>query len=256
MRMGRALVLLLAFTSAAGAAVLVHKVPSPAGTLQTQRPDMVEILVASRALAIGETIGPEQVRWQSWPRAGVPVGGIVRQPQASAKTLPFEPRPARYALLEGEPISPGKLARPDQGSVLAELLSPGMRAVAVPIREETAAGGFIQPNDMVDVIVTRREADRGRDRARSEILLRGVKVLAIGKAASGKTPRGGRTATLELPPPQARMLAAAMSASEVSLALIGTADLAAGLQASALAEPPADIRILKFGRSGPREGGQ
>lgn len=256
MRMGRGLVLLLAFSSAAGAAILVHKAPSPANALRPQKSDMAEILVAARAIAVGEQIGPEQVRWQSWPRALIPAGGIIRPAQASAKALPFEAGPARHALLAGEPVSLSKLARAQQGGVLAGLVSPGMRAVAVPIREETAAGGFIQPYDTVDVIVTRKRLDGGRESARSEILLRGVKVLAMGKAAGGKAQAPGRTATLELPPPQARMLAAAMSASEVSLALIGTADLAAGMQAAAVTEPPAEISIVKFGRPSAREGAQ
>jgi pilus assembly protein CpaB len=256
MRSARGLVLLLALSSAAGAALLVQKAgritsvpPSPLAA----KAEAVDILVAARAIMIGETIGKAELRWQPWPARAVPAGSFSRAANAPASALPFEPAPARFALLEGEPISAAKLARPEHGSVLAGLVAPGMRAVSVPIREESSAGGFIQANDRVDVVVTRRQSEGAREQPRSEVLLRGVKVLAIGKALQGKAAAAGRTATLELTPTQATRLTAAQSSGEIALALIGTADAGqTDFPTASLAADTSDIRIMKFGRSSDR----
>ena len=251
MRSARGLVLLLALACAAGAALLVQKAGRmPPSSARAVTPETVDILVAARSITIGETVGKPEVRWQSWPAAAKPAGSISREPNAAARALPFEPAPARFALLEGEPVSPAKLARPEHGSVLAGLVAPGMRAMSVPIREESSAGGFIQANDRVDVMVTRRQGEASRAPVKAEMLLRGVKILAIGKALQGKASASGRTATLELSPAQAGLLTAAQSSGEIALALIGTADAGQiDVPTAALAETYRDIRIMKYGRS-------
>lgn len=260
MRYARGLVLVFAVSCAAGAALLVHRTarPSP-GIVAAPAPEMVDILVAARPLAVGDRVGPGEVRWQSWPRRAAPAGSIRRSPgTGAAHALPFEPAPARALILEGEPIAPAKLLQAGDGSALAALVGAGMRAVSVPIREESAAGGFIQPGDRVDLLVTRRQSEAASAEApRGEVLLRGVKVLAIGKTLQGK-PAGGRTATLELAPPQASLVTAAQAAGEIALALIGLAeDAQAAPPASAAppapAPPPArDVRMIKYGRSANR----
>jgi pilus assembly protein CpaB len=255
MRFARGFVLLLALSSAAGAALLVQKAArAPARPAEAAKPDIIEILVAARGIAVGETVGKEQVRWQPWPRQAIPAGSIRRPQNGDSASLPFEPAPARSAMLEGEPLSEAKLIHADEGSALAVLLAPGMRAISVSIRDETAVGGFIQPGDRVDVLVTRKQSEAGREPARTEILLRNIKVLAIGKALQGKAVASGRTATLELVPLQARLLTSAQSGGEIALALIGVVDAArADLAAASPAEPAGDVRMLKFGRSANRQ---
>jgi pilus assembly protein CpaB len=252
MRLTRGFVLFVALFSAATAAFLVHNAARLSVPAAPPKPELVDILVAARPITVGEMVGKDQVRWLAWPRQTVPAGGIRRDANADPEALPFEPAPARFALLQGEPISPIKLAGPEQGSALAAMLTPGMRAVSVPIREETAAGGFIQPGDRVDVLVTRKRSEAGRDRPRSEVLLRGLKVLAVGKALQGKAPTG-RTATLELSPRDAGVLTAAQSTGEIALALIGMDDPARnGVPTASLTGDPSDIRLLKYGRSANR----
>src|SRR5262245_42666390 len=200
MRFARGLVLLLALSSAGGAALLVQKATRGAARpAEAVRPELADVLVAARPIGVGDSIGRAELRWQPWPVAAIPAGSFRRTGSAG---LPFETATARYAMLEGEPLAETKLLQSGDGSALAALLAPGMRALSVPIREETAAGGFIQPGDRVDVMVTRKQADGPREPARSEALLRAVKVLAIGKALSGKSAGGGRTATLEIAPGQ------------------------------------------------------
>lgn len=258
MRRARGLVLALAIGAGGAAALLVHK----AGTAKhavPERPggDVVEVLVAARAISAGEAVGAGNVRWQLWLKSALVAGSVERRPGVASSAPAFEAAPARYPIQAGEPIVAAKLMRPGQGGVLAMMVAPGMRAVSVPIREETAAGGFIQPQDRVDVMLTRkgRDGGGGAKGAASEIVLRGVKVLAIGRGLDGHNAAGGqlRTATLELTQAQGRRLLAAQSTGEMSLALVGASDGERPELDNVIAlEPEQPVATLKFGK---RHGG-
>ena len=111
---------------------------------------------------------------------------------------------------------------------MAAILPAGMRAISTPIREETAAGGFILPNDRVDVILSHKLRVGSKEESVSEAVLRNVRVLAIGQEIEnkdGEKVATGKTATLELSPSQAETLALAQSMGELSLSLRSLAGL-------------------------------
>jgi len=108
----------------------------------------------------------------------------------------------------------------------------------VPISEETAASGFILPNDRVDVILTRKVpvADGGSgntEEVRSGVVLTDVRVLAIDKtykteaSAAEPEPIEGSVALLELSPRDSELLAQADEMGDISLALRPVMPLAA-----------------------------
>ncbi len=253
MRFARGLILLLAAGSAAGAALAVRKTVTapPARLEKPARPD-VEILVMHRAIAAGETVALSDLRWQGWPGDSVPSDAISRRRGASIP--PFKDAVARYPLIQGEPVAEAKLVRPGEGSFAAALIAPGKRAIAVPMKEESAAGGLIQPNDRVDVLWTRQMGDRRKERPRTRTVLRGIKVLAIGNSVLAQNNNAAaRTATLELTPEQARIVESAKASGEISLALIPISDIAAlgeiAPDVDWTAEDESGIKIMKFGRS-------
>jgi len=140
------------------------------------------------------------------------IGAVVREP-----------------FLAGEPIVDRKVVRAGESGYLAVVLAPGMRAMAVPVTVETAAGGFILPADRVDVLLSRevQTADGGKASFVSETVLRNVKVLAIDQVTQpdkNATTVVGATATLELGPLDAEALALAMAQGELSLTLRSYAD--------------------------------
>ena len=115
---------------------------------------------------------------------------------------------------------------------MAAILPTGMRAVSTEISPETGAGGFILPNDRIDVILSKREKNPDRsgapDVVNSEIILANVRVLAIDQAPKEKDGQNavvGRTVTLELKPEQAETLARARQSGTLSLALRSIADV-------------------------------
>src|SRR6185436_17349440 len=87
---------------------------------------------------------------------------------------------ARVPLMQGEPIREQKLVRAEGSGFMAAILPSGMRAVSTEISAETGAGGFILPNDRVDIVLTKREKvpGTGTDVVNSEIILSNVRVLA------------------------------------------------------------------------------
>ena len=180
-----------------------------------------EVLVAAVDLAQGAPVTDKELRWQAWPEDAVNPGFISRalRPEAIEE---LSGSVVRQAMISGEPIRDVKLSNKDSG-YLATLLKPGMRAVAVRVSAESSAGGFILPNDHVDVLHT--GASEG---GRSRTLLSNIRVLAIDQRAVDSGTEGdsavGKTATLELDPAQAEVISGAQATGALSLALRATAD--------------------------------
>jgi pilus assembly protein CpaB len=135
---------------------------------------------------------------------------------------------ARAPFVAGEPIRDAKLVKAKGSGYMAAILPPGMRAVSTEISPETGAGGFILPNDRVDVILSRRGRDSDKDAPnQAEIVLSNIRVLAIDQAVEEKNGQKvviGKTATLELSPPQAETLATSRQLGTISLALRSITD--------------------------------
>ena len=221
--------------AAAGAAVLMMgRKPEPT-IIEAAPPPAVrteEVLVAAADLPMGQTVRPADLRWQSWPADAVPVGFITRSatPGALDETTGSI---ARQPFLVGEPIRREKLIRADGSGFMSAILPSGMRAVAITIdtRGATSAGGFILPNDRVDVLRTYRDDDASRsggaDVHMSETILQNIRILAIGQTVqerNGEKVVTGETATLELTPAQAELVTLAQKVGQLSLALRSLTD--------------------------------
>jgi pilus assembly protein CpaB len=135
---------------------------------------------------------------------------------------------ARSPFIAGEPIREPKLVKTNGSGFMAAVLPSGMRAVSTEISPETGAGGFILPNDRVDVLLSKREkSTSGSDYVSSQVILANIRVLAIDQAPREKDGQNsvvGKTATLELKPAQAETLARARQTGTISLALRSLVD--------------------------------
>lgn len=212
-----------------------------------------QVLVARNDIPLGDTIAAENLRWQEWPLNAMSPQFIERKrrPEAIKEVVGMV---ARAPMLPGEPVTQAKIVKIGEGGVLAAILPSGMRAYSTRIREDTGAGRMILPNDRVDVMLN----VRGRNAARAEdndteVLLRNVRVLAIGQvieARDGKRLAEGNTATLEVTPSQAEVLAAANMRGEISFALRSIADLRNDTIAAAKKQPTDSslVRFLRYGK--------
>lgn len=172
--------------------------------------EMEEVLVAKSDIALGNSLIDGSVRWQEWPKASLGGGFIIRSEQPDAMGE-LKGAIARASLFEGEPIRETKLVRTDRGYMSA-ILPSGQRAIATTISTETSAGGFILPNDRVDVIMTRRHQGGNDGEFLTETILENVRVLAIDQTIEEKDGEAvvvGETATLQLTPRQSEVLTVA-----------------------------------------------
>jgi len=203
---------------------------TPAPSAPVVQLQTVDVLVAKADIGLGQSVKAEDLQWQTWPAASASTTFIKRgdRPDAEAKVAGAI---ARSPFIAGEPIREQKLVRADGSGFMAAILPTGMRAISTEISPETGAGGFILPNDRVDVILSKREKspDRaGPELVNSEIILTNVRVLAIDQAPKEKDGANavvGKTVTLELKPEQAETLARARQSGTLALALRSIADL-------------------------------
>ncbi|MGY4476005.1 Flp pilus assembly protein CpaB [Bradyrhizobium sp. USDA 3364] len=230
--MDRARILVLAIAGCAGLAALYlasgsDDKPAPAPPV-AQLPT-VDILVARTDIGLGQAVKPEDVQWQTWPAATASATFMRKDSNADA-IKDVTGSIARAPFIQGEPIREQKLVKADGSGFMAAILPTGMRAVSTEISPETGAGGFILPNDRVDVLLSKRDKnpDRsGADIVNSEVILTNVRVLAIDQAPKEKDGTNaliGKTVTLELKPEQTETLARARQSGVLSLALRSIAD--------------------------------
>ena len=234
-RMNRARIVVLTIALGAGgvAAYLASGSDSkpPPPTEPVAQLQTVDVLVAKSDIGLGQTVTPSDMSWQTWP-AATASSSFIRRSDRSEAIKEITGSIARSPFIAGEPIREPKLIKANGSGFMAAILPQGMRATSTEISAETGAGGFILPNDRVDVILTRREKNPDPkatgDIVIPKIILSNIRVLAIDQAPKEKDGQNtvvGKTVTLELKPEQVTLMAAARQAGTLSLALRSIADI-------------------------------
>ena len=243
--------------------------PAAAAAAPAPKP-MAKVLVAKRDLPIGTRLVAEDLTWLDWPVEAVnvnfitdgkvstaapaapttgPDGKPLGAEEAAAAAKAFEA--ARAAIMNdpggpitaltgaivkepvfaNEPVTDRKLVRAGQSGYMAVVLNPGMRAMAIPVSVETAAGGFILPGDRVDVLMSRQYGsgqNGGPAQFVSETVMRNVRVLAVDQTSTpvpGANAVVGAVATIEVTPTDAEALNLAQAQGDLSLTLRSYADI-------------------------------
>ena len=185
----------------------------------------VDVLVAKSDLGIAQVVGAQDIGWQTWPAAAAGPTFIKKTDRPDA-VKDFVGAIVRTPVAAGEPIRDSKVVMAKGGGFMAAILPRGMRAISLDVAPDTGAGGFILPNDHVDVVLTRRDkaAERvtGIEKYVSETILRNVRVLAVDQSVEEKEGQKvviGKTATIELDPHQAETLALSHQLGTISLTL-------------------------------------
>lgn len=246
----RIAILAVAAVAAVFAALLVQgMIGSGKTTVQSSKQDVAvsEVLVAANDLSLGRVVGQGDLKWMAWPDNALSSSYITKKlsPNALSETVGGT---VRQSLTAGEPATISKIVRPGSAGFMAALLAPGARAVSVKISAETGAGGFILPNDRVDVLVT---TQGNRNDHFTRTVLSNVRVLAIDQSFKEKGSDSvavGKTATLELLPNQAEVLAQSEAAGTVSLALRSLADSSADKDQGSTITGGA-VTLLRYGNA-------
>lgn len=185
-----------------------------------------KVLVAKEGLPVGARLNEETLEWIEWPETALIEAYITEnsQPDAISK---LSGTIVRLPIFAGEPLRSEKLVS-SSSRIMSSLLPAGKRAVAAEISVETGAGGFILPNDRVDVIMVRTDDATGE--LLTDNILENIRILAIDQRieedSNGNRTAVGTTATLELTPEQSHVMAAGQQlADRITLALRSVADV-------------------------------
>jgi pilus assembly protein CpaB len=253
----------VALAAAGGAGFLMIKVnnkPAPV-VAKSNEPritiPLVEVLTASKEIPMGTALGEQNIIWEKWPKNGVRESFIVKgdRPEALkeyAKTI------ARSSFFAGEPIREQKIVRSDSG-YLSAILPAGKRAVAIKVAAETSAGGFILPNDHVDVVMSYKNPSSDDNSWLTETVLQNIRILAIDQVIEekdGEKSKLGNTATLELTAQQVEVITAAqkIAGNKLNLALrsvedseIESTDSGTHLLSSGSRRRKGTVKIIRYG---------
>ncbi len=186
------------------------------------------VLIVTRDLAYGAALRDGDTDWVEWPKASVP-NGVVRKSESPNVKDEIKGRFVRIPIANGEPLRRERLIEAPTTKLMSTVLLPGRRAVAVDISAQAAnaAGGFILPNDHVDVIRTFRGQVRGNEIVGSETIAKNVRVLAMGQTVETKGVEPvitSVTATLELDPRQTELVVLGQRTGQLTLSLLAMAD--------------------------------
>lgn len=260
MRASRIILLVVALVAGGLAAFLATRGDQPAkvveGPTKVVQEAKEQILVATADIGMGQRLGPDTIAWQDWPQGAVRPEYITKEAVPDALDT-MKGAVARFEFFPGEPILDQKLVHTDQG-YLSAVLAKGMRGVSVQVSADSAAGGYIVPNDRVDVVLTHA----GVSAQISETILSDVKVLAIGLrlGETGTTgapddPKDPRSnvfqntaiATLELTPSQAETIINGSKVGSLSLVLRSIVDFASTPSDNTDEQRNKAIRVIRYG---------
>ena len=175
------------------------------------------VAVARVPLEYGVPVTADKIRFAEFPNSSIPKGSF----SSLGEILPNgQRRIALTTIAVNEPILASKVTGAGQNASIAALLPDGMRAASVRINDVSGVAGFIQPNDSVDVLITRSVADQSGQQI-TDVLLQNTRVIAIGQDAKGESgqPQVAKTATLQVDPLGAQKLALAQEIGSLSLVL-------------------------------------
>jgi pilus assembly protein CpaB len=207
---------------------------------------MSEVLVASANIQPGVPLTPDMVKWQNWPTSAVDAAFITH---AGAPNLAdaLKNTVVRVPLYAGQPITNVAIVHSDASGIMAAQLQDGMRALSIPISVDSGAGGFILPNDRVDVMVSSK-SNGNQQSVRVKTILLNVRVLAVDQTfTEDKNTKAitGKTATLELTPAQAELVTAAQNSGTISLSLRGLVNNQAMVSNQPTSDGP--VSIIRYG---------
>ena len=253
MKLARLVVLGVALAAGLGAAYVMtgtkppEPVPVPVAA-PVVLPDAV--LVASHDLTYGVVLTDADMRWQNWPKDQLPPGALVRSSNPNAMQ-DVKGSIVRASMTSGDLMRLDRLIKANGAGFMSAVLPTGTRAVAIDLSDQgkSAAGGFILPNDHVDVIRTFHPDDSQTSFA-SETILTNIRVLAIGQSVQDKVAERtviGSTATLELTAEQAERVILAQRTGQLTLSLRSIVDMAA--PTSTVLAQPQTMTIIRSGNA-------
>ncbi|MEM7215315.1 MAG: Flp pilus assembly protein CpaB [Pseudomonadota bacterium] len=188
---------------------------------EIQEMELAKVVVATRELRFGEIIEEDSLKLVDWPKDAFPEGAFA---SLSDVVLDGERRVVT-GIQPGEPVLAVKLTGENGRAGLAGIIAEGMRAVTIPVNTVNGVGGFVQPGDRVDLVLTKEDDETGETSAK--IMMENVKVLTVDQEAGSRkeTARVAKSVTLETDTRGAKRIALALNQGRISLLLRSAGDV-------------------------------
>ena len=188
-----------------------------------KKPVKTQVLIATKTLPVGVFLKEGDLKWQAWPDDSLPEAYLVK---GKKKLEDLFGTVVRRSFSAGQPVTMDRIIKPGERGFLAAVLQAGYRAISIPIGAASGIAGLIFPGDRVDIILTHAVSEEGSDKKgseprASETVLKNVRVLALDQKINDQNgePRLAKTATLEVLPKQAEILAVSRELGSLSLSL-------------------------------------
>lgn len=250
--------LIVAAVTAFMARTLIAGSSAPQATAQAAPPPVVsgvEVLVATKALPVGTILDATSFKYQPWPQQMVEGAYFVRKDGFDPKSL--QGTVVRSVITAGQPLTQGALVKPGDRGFLAAALTPGMRAVTFPVRNENSVGGFVFPGDRIDLMLSQTVAGGGDGPPLkvSETIMKNLRVLATDQRTTTDVDEQGKTivknismVTIEATPSISEKIAVARTLGDLSIVLRPLADSAGELD-QAIADGSVKVAEGKNGKT-------
>ena len=267
---GRGVLLILALLLLGASAIFFGRAwllaqqqqPAPQPVAEAPKPVVTMVMVAKTDIPIGSFLREDMLGWQAWPNDAMDPNYMIQGQNDPRTQAPYDAKSlvgtvARLPISAGQPITNARIVRPGEQGFLAAALKPGMRAITVGISETSGIAGLAFPGDRVDLLLTHEVegvGGNGAKRHASETVLENIRVLAIDQAMShqsdptknGAPAMVGKTATIEVSPKQAEMVAVAGTLGGLSLALRSLASTDGGTTITDIRDIPDPDRGTTF----------
>ncbi|MGH6967757.1 MAG: Flp pilus assembly protein CpaB [Stellaceae bacterium] len=186
------------------------------------------VLVAAKALPAGHFIRTEDLAWQSWPDSNLSKSYMVK---GAINLDTIVGSVAKNGIATGEPITDLRIVKKGDRGFLAAIVTPGYRAITVPLQSGVGLSGLAMPGDRIDLILTMNVPSTDKNaqpRRLSETVLQDIRVLAVDQEINDQKHDSAlaRTATLEVTPKQAEVVTLLTEMGKLSMTLrsVGSAE--------------------------------
>ncbi len=267
---GRGVLLILALLLLGASAIFFGRAwllaqqgqPAPQPVAEAPKPTVAMVMVAKTDIPIGSFLREDMLGWQAWPNDSMDPNYMIQGTNDPRTQAPYDTKSlvgtvARLPISAGQPITNAKIVHPGEQGFLAAALKPGMRAITIGVSEVSGIAGLAFPGDRVDLLLTHEvegTGTNGQKRHASETVLENIRVLAIDQslnhqsdpAKNGVAATVGKTATIEVSPKQAEMVAVAGTLGSLSLALRSLASTDGGTTITDIRDIPDPDRGTTF----------
>ena len=224
--MNRKIVLLLSAALALLAVVLMNLYQQNLKKELGVAGERVKILAAKEDIPAFSVVARSQLRILEYPKNFLP-------PRYTPKSLIEDiiGQTTAFNITAGNPILTTDLASTQEDAGLSSVITPGMRALALPVDKVNSFGGLLKPKDHVDILGTFQKPGEGD--VETVTLLQNVAVLAVGgRLGSGREVSANnrrearvRTVTVLVTPAEAELLVFAQDRGSLSLTMRNEEDV-------------------------------